>query len=134
MSRAWLGDKAPDDTAAEPLYVEWFEQPEPLTEQMPAVSPDAPIVLSEDAPDAPQAEHVCAPTRLATEEEHRAALAELDLPSHPLTAREQLARIAPSHWYALNRWLLEVATIALGFTLGACAVVLILGYAVWLVR
>lgn len=60
----------------------------------------------------------------ASEAEHQAALAEIDLPPHPLG-------LHLSPWQALRQWLAETAQLAIGFLIGALAVVMLLS---WLAR
>jgi hypothetical protein len=103
MSRVWLGGF---DAASS--RIEWFEQPEPDTEAFPVVQP-------------------AAPTRLVSAAEHQAALAEIDLPPHPL-------RLRPSRWAGARRWSAETLQVALGATLGCGGVLAILSVLAWFAR
>lgn len=85
----------------------WFEQPEPATEAFPAPLP-------------------------VDEAEHQAALAEIDLPPHPLTSHR--LRVMPSRWLPVLRWSSETLQVAFGASLGCSIVFVFLSLLAWLTR
>jgi hypothetical protein len=146
MSRAWLGE-----AVEEPAMVDgWFELA-PASSPVPNAEPVDQFANVEPAPnetdislvdatpvtewlpvvETDQAAAYWAATEQA-EREHRAALAEIQLPVPPAPPGELYLPYSP--WEALRRWLGEVLTIAAGFVLGSLVVYLALAWFVWLTR